>query len=354
MFSSNSLQATLLREKYPVLISNLVDPFATSNYAQAVPVIEILTNLQVPVTIQTRGGKGIEDVLKFLPSSVWYISIPMLDDDIRKRYEPAAPSIQSRLELIDNLKSLGHDVIVGINPTSPTFLPNNDAYLLIDILRNKGVHGIWMAPLHFNTKQLAVMPLRDKSMLGNDLIQEGVKSSRIIQPHVEQFMLNICKYALDKGLAVEGINHVGGNNFFDAFYNKYDKCFPNIYQFLNWCIQNKANNEPVYYQEFEDLLLPLLPKGDFNISPYMRCMNRDVDNEIRSEEGYKQSFKRLLQLSWNDRRMKRSLHESLFQYAVGIELHEDSANFSLDAQGNLIQYFNNDMFSENYFLTNTI
>jgi hypothetical protein len=39
--------------------------------------------MQIPVAIQTRGGKGVDDVLDFLPPSVWYISIPCLNDDIR-------------------------------------------------------------------------------------------------------------------------------------------------------------------------------------------------------------------------------------------------------------------------------
>src|SRR5690349_9361171 len=112
IYTNNSLTSTLLREKYPVLISNLVDPFATSNYGVAVPVMEMMTNMEIPIMIQTRGGRGVDDVLSFLPKSMWYISIPMLKDDIRKQVEPAAPSIESRLQLIDKLKAAGHEVLV--------------------------------------------------------------------------------------------------------------------------------------------------------------------------------------------------------------------------------------------------
>src|SRR4051812_27633493 len=58
IYSNSSLVSHLLRERYPVVISNLVDPFATSNYGVAIPIIEMLTDLGVPVTIQTRGGRG--------------------------------------------------------------------------------------------------------------------------------------------------------------------------------------------------------------------------------------------------------------------------------------------------------
>src|SRR6266571_9390 len=75
-----------------------------------IPIMEMMTNMGIPIMIQTRGGRGIDDVLSFLPKSMWYISIPILDDDIRKQVEPAAPSIESRFQLIDKLKAAGHEV----------------------------------------------------------------------------------------------------------------------------------------------------------------------------------------------------------------------------------------------------
>jgi len=57
--SRTSLQSHLVREGYPILFSNRVDPFATSNVKLSLPLLEIMRTLDIPVAIQTKGGKGI-------------------------------------------------------------------------------------------------------------------------------------------------------------------------------------------------------------------------------------------------------------------------------------------------------
>lgn len=351
IYSSNSLPSVLLREKYPVLISNLVDPFATSNYGIAVPVIEMLTHQKIPVAIQTRGGRGVDDVLSFLPKSVWYVSIPMLNDDIRRKVEPAAPDIPSRLELIDKIKTAGHEVVVGVNPTLSEFLPGKDAHNLLDILRKKGVHGIWVAAIHFNAKQLRVMPDRDRKNIGEDIINKGLKNARTLQQGCFDFIDGLKQYALSIGLSVEGMFDGDRNNFFRPFYSIYSKTFPTIYNFINWCHETKADNEAVYYHEFEKIMMQGLIAGIHNISPYMRCMSPQLEQEMRNEEGYKQTFRWLLQLCWNERRMKRTL-ERYWSFAISVNYDGKDMNYNLDEEGNCIYHFSRETFEEDFFIMN--
>ncbi len=334
----NDLQSTLLKQKYPVLISNLVDPFATSNYQIAVPVIEQLTNMGIPVAIQTRGGvtKGetaADDVLSFLPPSVWYISIPTLNDAIRKQIEPAAPSIESRFKLISKLKEKGHEVLVGINPTVSDWLPDNDSDKLLTILKGLGVHGVWVAALHFNTKQMKVMPGRDKTNLGPAVIKKGLDNARDLQPECFDFIDGIKNSALSKGLEVEGMFDGGVNHFFDVFGKVYKKLFPTIHEFINWCHQNKQDGEPVYFHEFVKVMSGF-PTGEHNLSPYMMCMSQQLVKEVH----YKMSYKKLLWLSWNEYRMKRTL-DRYWSFKVGVTMKGDTMNWHTDDKGNKIFFF---------------
>lgn len=65
-----TLEASLLRQRYPVVVSNRVDPFAASNHRQSLPVLRVMAGLGIPVAIQTRGGTGVDEALEFLPPSV--------------------------------------------------------------------------------------------------------------------------------------------------------------------------------------------------------------------------------------------------------------------------------------------
>jgi hypothetical protein len=65
----NTLQALLMKAGYPTLISNRVDPFAVTNYRIALPLMETMTGMGIPLAIQTKGGKGIPEALAFLPPS---------------------------------------------------------------------------------------------------------------------------------------------------------------------------------------------------------------------------------------------------------------------------------------------
>ncbi len=53
---SPNLLSRLLRDKYPVLVSNHCDPFSKSNHKVLVPIMEQLTELEIPLFLQTRGG----------------------------------------------------------------------------------------------------------------------------------------------------------------------------------------------------------------------------------------------------------------------------------------------------------
>lgn len=342
--SRNDLQSTLLRHRYPVLISNLVDPFATSNYSVAVPVIEMLTNMGIPVAIQTRGGRGIKDVLSFLPPSVWYISIPMLDDSIRQTIEPAAPTIQSRLDLISELTEIGHKVVVGINPTVEDWL-GSDYIKLLSVLTQKGVTGIWVAAMHFSTRQINTMPAVDKARLTDSILLKGLKNSRALQQPCYDYLDKVTSFAKHIGLETEGMYNGETSDFFSPYNDVYKNTFPSIHNFINWCHRNKNTNDPVYFSEFKEVLAGKFPKGLFNLSPYLMCMSQKMVKEYH----YKMSYTKLLNIAWNDVRLKRNL-ERFWCFAVSVTYDGKEMHYRHDDEGNVIYHFNPTSFDEDFFI----
>ncbi|NJK46000.1 MAG: hypothetical protein HC933_18600 [Pleurocapsa sp. SU_196_0] len=171
-----TLEAKLLKERYPVMISNHVDPFAASNYQQTVPLLELLRYHGIPVTIQTRGGRGIDDALELLEPSVWYISITFNDDAARRIVEPGAPTIQSRLELISQLRERGHRVVVGINPLEPEWMP--DPASILNECASRGAEGAWIESLHLNPKQRDQMTPRERTAIGEAIIIRALRHTR--------------------------------------------------------------------------------------------------------------------------------------------------------------------------------
>lgn len=342
----SDLQSFLLKNRYPVLVSNLVDPFAGSNYGIAAPVLEQLTNMGIPVSIQTRGGKGIDDVLSFLPKSVWYISIPMVDESVRRQIEPAAPSILSRLDLIRQLIDKGHSVVVGVNPTVQDWL-KEDFTMLLDECQMLGVTGIWIAALHFSPRQVKVMPAADRARLGEVVLSKGLKNGRGLQQSCYDYIDQVAGYAKSIGLEVEGLHDGSVNNFFEPYQEIYKSSFGSVHDFINWCHANKKADEQVYYSEFEQVLGDRFPKGEFNLSPYLMCMNQQLTKEYY----YKMSYKKLLNICWNDMRMKRNM-ERFWTLAVSVTYDGKDMHYRQDSDGNVIYHFNADTFDEDFFIVN--
>ena len=116
-----TLLSWFLRNKYPVMASNLVDVFAKSNYKYFLEIYNVMKTNGIPLYFQTRGGDGLDEVLKTLPKSAFYISITSHDDELIKKIEPSAPKPSERIALVKKLHSLGHNVAVGINPYMPNY-----------------------------------------------------------------------------------------------------------------------------------------------------------------------------------------------------------------------------------------
>ena len=232
------LEAQLLNLGYPVLISNKVDPFSRSNYRDMLPIMELLTREKIPIAIQTRGGLGIEDALKFLAPSVWYVSITHDQEETRAVIEPTAPSIESRFDLIRTLKRHGHRVVVGVNPLNPDWI--REPEIFFNRLRDAGAEGVWMEYLHLSYKQRDNLGPREKAALGEDLIKLSMK--RKLPSQWEEFGLLCEGLAESAGLEIFQINQARRSDFWKPFRKTYERTFPNLQDWINHCHDNKITS----------------------------------------------------------------------------------------------------------------
>ncbi|MBE9178694.1 radical SAM protein [Oculatella sp. LEGE 06141] len=310
-----TLEAKLLQQGYGVLISNRVDPFATSNFQQSIPVMRTMTELGIPIALQTKGGRGIEEALEFLPPSCWYVSIAMLDDDLRARLEPGAPSIGDRLSLLETLTSRGHTVNVGLNPWTPEWLPLEQAPKLLKRLKDCGVHGVWTETIHFNYKQLRNMPQRGREAIGESIIKRAQK--RNPDPDEFQQWLELRQMVTDVGLEVFSAGQPNRSNYFEPYHQLYPKTFGVLQDFVNWCHDRQLQTtDLISFNEFADFLCPKFPKGKLCIGHYVGATAHQVCREAENWSNW-MTYRDLLQMVWSDARIKASpARAACFAYAA--------------------------------------
>lgn len=290
-----SFESLLLRLGYPVVVSNRVDPFAHSNYEQAVPVLATMTEIGIPVAIQTRGGRGIDDALSFLPPSVWYVSICTLDDEARKRIEPGAPTTDSRFILIEKLVSRGHRVVLGFNPAIREWQPDPTA--LFRRAKAAGAEGAWIEKLHFNHVQIGNLSAKDRGALTEPLIARArQRRSSVDWQYFEEARHEAC----EAGLSVFSVGQPNPSDFFRPYRETYSKTFPVLQDFVNWAWREK--HEELYFGDFAEVMTGL-PSGRL---PWGHVFGASAHQIFREQHlGNNLTAKQFLQLCWNEPQTKQ-------------------------------------------------
>jgi len=313
----STLEAVLLREGYPVLISNRVDPFADSNYRQTLPIFELLSELNIPVAIQTKGGKGADKLLDTLKSpTVFYITIETDDDVLAKGIAPGAPNISERFELIDLVRSKGHPVVIGWNPAVKKWIRDEDAH--IQRLQKAGVHGVWIQELHFSRTQNRNLKPKDIEILTPELITRSTqkKTEQADIDYVEHLAEKVLTYGIQPFIMFQSRK----SSFFDVYHNSYEKTFPVIQDVVNTCHDLFSPGTIFAVEDFLGLAEDM-PKGTHQLGHYICSTNYSLCKKIAEEQGspwnHKMSYKELLALAWKDSRVKFSPGRNLgFQYAI--------------------------------------
>jgi DNA repair photolyase len=130
------------KKKGNVWVSGICDPYQPleEKYQLTRKCLEILSQNNWPVIVQTRSPLVLRDldILKETKNLEVGFSITTVNDEIRKIFEPKAPSIASRLTALEELHKNGINTFVMIAPILPDavnlvkFLAGKVNYILID------------------------------------------------------------------------------------------------------------------------------------------------------------------------------------------------------------------------------
>lgn len=334
----DSLEAFWLREGYPVLISNKVDPFSNSNYRSVLPLLELMTALDFPITFQSRGGKGIDEALQFLKPSVWYITIDHASDTTRQQTAPSSPPIESRFELIEKLIGHGHKVVLGLNPLSLEWMP--DPAPTLQRCKDLGVWGVWIELLHFNKDQAAIA--REQGIIPEAMLQRYEMRRKPVPEPFNHF-LNARQIAREVGLETYSTGQCTKSAYFDVYKATYPKLLPTLQDWVNHCWEKGWNSShKITFEDFANFFEPLLPKGRLRLGHYIGAVCHDIPAERGSDWDNWMTARELLRLSWSDPRVKWCpVRAPAFSYLAepGWQPKDRLRKIQRDSRGNPVMAF---------------
>jgi hypothetical protein len=263
-------EARLLQLGYPMIASNHVDVFSGTNAEQFEPIWEVCVSQGVPIVWQTRGAhkpqrRILDRIIEETPKSVWYISIAMWDDEIRKRIEPRATPTGYRLELVEQLVQAGHLVVVGINPVCVDWLPDYEP--LINKIKELGAFGVWFGSLYFGrTFNESLTPDKVRRITPELIERSGCSGSDLDHAHIMAAM----EYAGAAGLSTYYARSEWPSTMFNYWEDVYGKTMPMIQQLINqaylWHEEEKEDYIPIFKNEAVEVMSEL-PAG-FNYGPF--------------------------------------------------------------------------------------
>lgn len=312
-----SLPALLLQEGYPVLMSNKVDPFAASNYQPTLQILRIMREMGIPVAFQTKGGKGIDECLSMIGPSAFYISIGFMDDALRKKIEPGAPPIATRLALIEKLRGRGHHVCVGINPCVPQWLP--DPTELMREIQKRGVSDVWIETLHLNNNQTRNMNSREKANLGDAVINEAMKKTA--SPETFDYFRLALESAFELGMQSFTVNSPYPSSYHDAYHRLYPKSFPTMQGFINECAGKKKPGDGVTFAEFRQHMMKNLPRFTGPLNDYIGAATPTM--KVKYNVPRMMNFPTLLAIVWQAAESKANPQKNFafMEEAIGKDEH---------------------------------
>lgn len=297
---SKTLEGEYLRAGYAVVASNHVDPFADSNWRFFLPIAEVLTELNIPIAFQTRGGKGIEEAMEFLPRSGWYVTLNYWDDDIRKKVEPASTSIPHRWELIEKIKARGDEVNIGINPAIPEYLPLEHAYKLIEKAYELGVNGVWIETLHFSRSQLRNMKLQWKQQLGAKTLKLHKPAKKPPKQLFDYFM-KIRAIAQEVGIPYYSDSQGNYSDFGKRVNDIYPNRLPTGQEWVNHVHEQGWTKEKIItFDEYWEFHKDRYPEGIHNIGNYVCTVANEIYRTYQGRWSNWMTYKDLLKMVWQN------------------------------------------------------
>jgi DNA repair photolyase len=144
-------------KKWTVNLSTVTDPYQPAEYQFKITrdVLKVFLKHHNALMVTTKSDLIVRDldILSEIAQTGFLnvvLTIPMLDEDLRKKMEPKAPSIQKRVEVLNRIHSAGITVGVTAIPLFPHISDDeNDLEKLIKTLAENGADYVIIDTLNF-------------------------------------------------------------------------------------------------------------------------------------------------------------------------------------------------------------
>lgn len=321
-----TLTGWLLREGYPICVSNRTDGFAANNLRNTRALFTHLAERENGVFIQTKGGDGIGEIIEMLPKKpVIYISITMLDDDLAKTVEKNAPLPSARLALARHFIERGYTVVAAINPCNKSWLPPDHFRELHRRFAEAGVKNVVIEMLDMGTMRLR--------KIGEARQIRLVKATDTIGADDRQYVRECTGALVAAGFQVAKKGMPWASEFYTPVEATLGKVMPSLQTFINQLYARQATE--VRYAEFIEwvgrhLAVDVPVRGNA-LRGYLLRNGFDTWKAHQRVD----TFRELMNIAWNDPKT----HIGLQNHAL-LTTVKDNGIPARDADGNVILMFN--------------
>lgn len=330
-----NLTKYMFQQGHSICISNTTDPFAASNADGFKELSEWMTEKKINFSLQTRGGKHFNDVIKKIKPTMVYFSVTSDMDDITKTREPATPLFEERMRMIKEAKEAGHFVYIGINPYVPAWWNNFDGFMnrLIDM----NVWHVVLGAMHFTAMQRQCISVGNQERFSKEIANGLAKNCD--DHHKLDAMV---RYMADSGFNVMENWESNTLDYWDEYY-KLDYPFMPTKNALLKELNGAGGGEPVkftldYFHKWANVF------GEFDSSDfhqYLKSFRRSLYNDGVSENI--RTSKELHEIYWDIYGYPTPLRCDDFCYSFKSE-----DDLELDEKGNHVMVYAPDSESFDY------
>jgi DNA repair photolyase len=316
----------LLKEGYPIVVSNRTDPFTPRNYRDTLALFTHLRNIPNGIFIQTKCGPGMDEALDILEDKkpVVYITVTTIRDEIAKVIEPGAPLPLERLRIAKDLHKRGYLVLVAVNPCCEQWMPTKDLQALCNELKKSGMKHICIEILDISRNRLKVLSQSRKDRIGEAALTDCASG------RVRQYVRDCTQYLIGAGMIVAKRGMPFKSTFFDDIKARLGKVMPTYQDFTNHCLDKHPDGSPVTFAEFEKVICS--GGGIFR-----KTIRQNTIRDYLLRSGFTSwkdnqeihSHRELLRVLWNDPRPRISIQKHCLIRPTNKK----------DDEGNIILYF---------------
>lgn len=295
----------LLKDGYPICVSNRSDPFTKQNWRDTVALCTHMINIPNGLYLQTKCGPGMNEALDILGEKkpVVYITVTTINDDIAKIVEPNAPAPSERLRIAKDLHKRGYLVLIAVNPCCEQWMPKSDLEALCKDLKKAGIMHMVIEMLDMSRNRLKILPQSRINRMGEQTLND-CRTGR-----VKQYVRECTQYLVGAGMIICKKGMPYRSSFFDDIRDRLKKTMPTHQDFVNYCFDSKKNG-PVYFDEFDGIIRH--NGGIFN-----RTIKQNSIRDYLLRAGFVSwkenqevhSHKELLRIVWNDPRHRISIQK---------------------------------------------